>query len=131
MRNLDKFIDEALEMAGEEGERKRKFKRQTASSLASSRMAEAERAEAGATKRLGMKEAGLGARLEKEQTFAKPYQEAETRRSLARGGLRRAEAEKLSYDTEFARGSKGTVENILKSQASLRGSQAREAGLGV
>ena len=131
MRDFDKFVEEAIKTAGEAGERKRKFRTQTASSLAASRMAELERAETGATRRLGMKEAGLGRRLGREQEFARPKQRAEISRLGALEGLRGAEAEEVRYGTEFERGTRGTLEDILRSRGRQVGAGAREAELGV
>lgn len=96
------------------GERRReeirKFRREEAGTLARASMAEVERAEVGATRRLGMKEAGLGERLGREQEFARP--------------LQRAETEKVRYGTEFEKGLEGSLEDIIKARA-------EEAGIGV
>jgi hypothetical protein len=131
MKDFDKFVEEAIKIAGKAGERKRKFKTRTASSLAASRMAELERAETGATKRLGITEAGLGKRLKKEQEFARPKQSAEISKLGALERLRGAEAERVSYGTEFERGKRGTVESILEARGRQTEAGAREAELGI
>ena len=110
---------------------RRAFQTEQARDLAKISMAELERAEVGETKRAEITEAGLGRRLGREQEFARPGQAAEIRRLKALGGLRGAEAEKVRYGTEFARGARGTLEGILESQRKLAGVEAREAELGL
>lgn len=112
-------------------EERRKFAREEARALRESRMAELGRAEAGATRRVGMKEAGLRERLGREQEFARPLETAETRRIGARAGLREAEARKVSYGTEFEKGTRGILEDILKTKGRVGRARAGELKLGL
>ena len=141
-KDLHGFAEKAIEIAGQAGERKRKFKVGEASALARARMAEVERAEVGATRRvgmeeaglgrrLGMKEVGLGERLGREQEFARPLQRADIGRVGALTGLREAEAEKVRYGTEFERGLGETLEGIMGAQKELGEAVAGERKLGL
>ena len=102
-----------------------------AGALARSRMEELERAEVGATRRVGMEEAGLGRRLGREQEFARPLKAAETRRVGALGGLREAEAEKVRYGTEFEKGLEETLKGIVGAKRRLGEAVAGERELGL
>lgn len=112
-------------------EERRKFAREEARTLRESRMAELERTEVGATRRLGIKEAGLRERLGEEQEFARPLQTAETRRIGARAGLREAEAGKVRYGTEVERGLRSTVEDIVGLKKEMGIAKTGEAKLSL
>lgn len=121
---------------------RRSFARSVARNLAETRMEELERtqlgeterekleqaglerAQLGETKRKEMTEAGLKKRLEMEQAYARPEQKAKIGRLGALGELRRAEAGKVRYGTEFEKGLEGSLEDIIRSRA-------EEAGIGV
>lgn len=121
---------------------RRKFSSETAKALAEATMAEIERQQLGKTRRARIaeegtikqeeiKQAGLGKRLEKEQTYARPGQEAEIKRLGALGKLRGAEAGEQRRSTAFTRSREGTLENILEAQERQTEAGAREAELGV
>lgn len=116
-RDLHGFAEKAIEIAGQSGERKRRYGKEIEEMLAASRMAEIKRLQTGETKRRGMIEAGLGERLKKTQEFARPGQEAAT--------------ERVRYETEFEKGARGTIEDILKSKAAFGRTSAEEAALGL
>lgn len=130
-RKLAETKMEELERAqlGETEEREHALKLAEMGTKAS--MAEIERAQIGETKRTGMREAGLGTRLGREQEFARPLQKAEIGRMGGLKGLREAEAGKIRYGTEFAKGARSTLESILESQKRLGEAEAAEAGLGL
>ena len=103
---------------------RREFAREEADTLAKSLMAGIERRQLGETRRTRIAEAGLGRRLGREQEFARPLQTAEIGRSRALAGKGEAEAEKVRYGTEFQKGVRGTIEDILEASAA-------EAKLGI
>jgi len=79
--DIQDFAENAIDTAGELGERKRKFATESADALAKSRMAELERTQLGETKRRGLIETGLKDRSIRSQTGET------TRRRLAETGL--------------------------------------------
>jgi hypothetical protein len=77
-------------------------------------MARTEREQVGETRRVGIKEAGLGERLGRTQEFAKPLQMATTGKVLG-------EAAKGEYELGRKKVYEPQVESIMKSRADLAG----------
>ena len=128
---------------GAELRKERRFhEKEIARMLAESRMAELERTETGTTRRKRMEEAGLGERLEtketglgrrlgREQEFARPTRTAEIGRLGAATGKLGAEAEETRYGTEFERGIRGSLEDIIKSRGRFGEARTGEAELSL
>ena len=128
---------------GAELRKERRFhEKEIARMLAESRMAELERTETGATRRKRMeetglgerlktKEAGFGRRLGREQEFARPVQTAEIGRLGAATGKLGAEAEETRYGTEFERGIRGSLEDIIRSKGRFGEARTGEAELSL
>lgn len=98
--------------------------RLTATALAKANLAERERVEVGATRRMGMGEAGLGERLESKQTYARPKQTAEI-------GKLGAETEKVRYGTEFEKSLEGVLKDIVGTRKEMGDVALEEAELGL
>ena len=110
---------------------RRSFAREQASALTEAALEERRLIEAAENKRLRMTEAGLGRRLGREQEFARPLRAAEIGMRGARAGLRGAETEAVRYGTEFERGTRGTLEDIIRTSGRLGGAKAEEAEIGL
>lgn len=123
--------EERRDWAREEAETLAGTKRAAAGALAKASMAELERRQLGETRRLGMREAGLGERLGREQEFARPGQVAGVEKAGAEAELRRAQAGEERRSTRFTRGRESTLEGILEARGRQAGYEAAEAGLSV